>query len=144
MTRCSLSVRRSFPRYGCFHLEAPCLTDDQWEQASLPVRFAGLGVNQTKVIAGSAYIGSCALTKDLVVALLKRDSSPYEPPELSVLLSAHEVATGAVHDFTTLSTTIGSAAALYRTARVCFQAFEGQTECAFSKSHACVFHASCQ
>ena len=80
------------------------MTDDQWEQASLPVRFAGLGVNQTKVIAGSAYIGSCALTKDLVVALLKRDSSPYEPPELSVLLSAHEAVTGAVHDFTTLST----------------------------------------
>ena len=41
---------------------------------------------------------------DQRLALLKRDSSPYEPPELSVLLSAHEAATGAVHDFTTLST----------------------------------------
>ena len=92
-------------------LRVPCLTDDQWEQASLPVRFAGLGVNQTKVIAGSAYIGSCALTKDLVVALLKRDSSPYEPPELSVLLSAHEAATGAVHHF--VNQAIGSATTLY-------------------------------
>ena len=85
-------------------LRVPCLSDDLWEQASLPVRFSGLGVNQTKVIAGSAYIGSCALTKDLVVALLKRDGSSYEPPEVSELLCAHEVATGAVHDFSSLST----------------------------------------
>jgi len=40
-------------------MRVPCLTDDQWDHASLPVRFAGLGVNQTKVIAASAYIGSC-------------------------------------------------------------------------------------
>jgi len=37
---------------------APCLSDDQWDQASLPVKLSGLGVNQTKVIAGSAYVGS--------------------------------------------------------------------------------------
>jgi len=43
-------------------LRVPCLSESQWEQASLPVKFAGLGVNQTKVIAGSAYVGSCALT----------------------------------------------------------------------------------
>ena len=38
-------------------LRVSCLTEDQWEQASLPVKFAGLGVNQTKVVAGSAYVG---------------------------------------------------------------------------------------
>ena len=33
-------------------LRVPCLSEDQWDQASLPVKFSGLGVNQTKVIAG--------------------------------------------------------------------------------------------
>jgi len=51
-------------------LRIPCLTEDQWEQASLPIKFAGLGVNQTKVVAGAAYVGSCVLTRDLVAALL--------------------------------------------------------------------------
>ena len=55
-------------------LHVPCLSDDQWDQASLPVKLSGLGVNQTKVIASSAYIGSCALTKDLVAALLGVDA----------------------------------------------------------------------
>ena len=84
-------------------LRVPCLTEDQWEQASLPVRFAGLGVNQTKVIAGSAYVGSCALTRDLVAALLKRDASSYEPSAVSALLSVHESAAGTLHDFSNLS-----------------------------------------
>ena len=83
-------------------MRVPCLTEDQWEQASLPVKFAGLGVNQTKVIAGSAYIGSCALTKDLVAALLGQDAS-YEPSGVLELLSAHETATGIAHDFPSLS-----------------------------------------
>src|SRR5687767_11727556 len=51
-------------------LRVPCLSDEQWDLASLPVKLSGLGVNQTKVIAGSAYVGSCTLTKDLVDALL--------------------------------------------------------------------------
>src|SRR6478609_7380385 len=84
-------------------MRVPCLTEDQWEQASLPVKFAGLGVNQTKVIAGSAYVGSCALTKDLVVMLLGVDASSYEPTGVSELLSAHETATGIAHDFPSLS-----------------------------------------
>jgi len=60
-------------------LRVPCLSEDQWDQASLPVKFSGLGVNQTKVIAGSAYIGSCTLTRALVAALLGRDVSSFEP-----------------------------------------------------------------
>jgi ubiquitin carboxyl-terminal hydrolase 44/49 len=80
-------------------LRVPCLLDTHWEQASLPVRFAGLGVNQTKAIAGSAYVGSCALTKDLVAALLKRDGSSYEPSGVLELLAAHKSATGTAHDF---------------------------------------------
>ena len=60
---------------------------------------SGLGVNQTKVIAGSAYIGSCMLTKDLVAALLGHEVSSFEPAGVTSLLSAHEVITGASHAF---------------------------------------------
>ena len=84
-------------------LRVSCLSEDQWEQASLPVKLAGLGVNQTKVIAGSAYLGSCALTRDLVAELLGKDL--YEPTGVAELLSLHETATGAAHDFESLSTT---------------------------------------
>src|SRR6185437_8229807 len=41
-------------------LRVPCLGDDTWELASLPTRFAGLGVTQTKTVAGAAFIRSCA------------------------------------------------------------------------------------
>ena len=67
------------------------------------MKFAGLGVNQTKVISGSAYVGSCALTRDLVAMLLGEDS--YEPTGVADLLSLHEAATGASHDFGSLSIT---------------------------------------
>ena len=60
-------------------LRVGCLAEDQWEQASLPVRLSDLGVNQTKVIAASAFVGSCALTKDLVAQLLGKDAATYEP-----------------------------------------------------------------
>ena len=83
-------------------LRVPCLAEDQWEQASLPVKFAGLGVNQTKVIAGPAYAGSCVLTQGLVAALLKRKE--YEPPGVAELLVAHETATSFGHDLADLST----------------------------------------
>ena len=83
-------------------LRVSCLSEDQWEQASLPVKLAGLGVNQTKVVAGSAYVGSCALTRDLVAALLGEDS--YEPTGVADLLSLHEAATGASHEIESLWT----------------------------------------
>ena len=56
-----------------------------------------LGVNQTKVIAASAYIGSCTLTKDLVAELLGIDADTFEPTRVSALLSDHEVVTGKAH-----------------------------------------------
>src|SRR4029079_911203 len=73
-----------------------------WEQASLPVKFAGIGVNRTKIIAGPAYIGSCVLTRDLVAALLKRKK--FEPVGVTELLAAHEAFTSAAHDVADLST----------------------------------------
>jgi len=83
-------------------LRLPCLSEDQWEQASLPVKFAGIGVNRTKIIAGPAYIGSCVLTRDLVAALLKRKK--FEPVGVTELLAAHEAFTSAAHDVADLST----------------------------------------
>jgi hypothetical protein len=84
-------------------LRVPCLADDRWDLASLPVKLSGLGVNQTKVIAGSAYVGSCALTKDLVAALLGREASSFEPDGVVDLLSAHEAATGTLHTLSSLA-----------------------------------------
>jgi hypothetical protein len=83
-------------------LRVPCLSEEQWDQASLPVRFAGLGVNQTKVIAASAYLGSCTLTKTVVAAMLGVDADKFEPAGLSTLLTAHEAATGKVHSWSSL------------------------------------------
>ena len=59
-------------------------------------------MNQTKVIAGPAYAGSCVLTQGLVAALLKRKE--YEPPGVAELLVAHETATSFGHDLADLST----------------------------------------
>jgi len=84
-------------------LRVPCLSDDQWDQASLPVKLSGLGVNQTKVIAGGAYVGSCALTKDLVAALLGVDAASFEPAGVTELLDAHEHATAASHTLASLA-----------------------------------------
>ena len=94
-------------------LREPCLSDDQWDQASLPVKLSGLGVNQTKVIAGSAYIGSCALTKDLVAALLGVDASSFEPMRVTELLAAHEVSTGASHLVVSVKREVGATEAFH-------------------------------
>ena len=80
-------------------MRVPCLSDDVWDQASLPIRFSGLGVNQTKVVAGPAYVGSCALTKDLVAAMLGVSPAVYDPTGVPELLASHEQITGLVHNF---------------------------------------------
>jgi hypothetical protein len=82
-------------------LRVPCLTEDQWDQASLPVKLAGLGVNQTKVTAASAYVGSCTSTKSLVAAILGVDADKFEPSGVPALLAAHEMVTGKVHTLCT-------------------------------------------
>ena len=69
-------------------LRVPCLSEDTWEHASLPTRLSGLGVTQTKSVAGAAYIGSCILTLELVGDLLGR--ADYVPDEVAELLALHE------------------------------------------------------
>jgi hypothetical protein len=46
------------------------LSDDRWRQASLPVRWGGLGVRSVVSLAPSAYLASAACTKDLTTSLL--------------------------------------------------------------------------
>jgi hypothetical protein len=86
-------------------LRVPCLAEDIWEHASLPTRFAGLGITRTKVVAGAAFLGSCALTQKLVGGLLKRESDSFMPTEAKALLADHAGATGVDHEFSTLCET---------------------------------------
>jgi hypothetical protein len=83
-------------------LRVSSLSDDIWEHASLPCRFAGLGVTQCKTIAGAAFLGSSALTHELVCALLKRDPAESVPPFVEELLAEHAKATGRAHEFVEL------------------------------------------
>ena len=46
------------------------LNDDRWNQASLPVRWGGLGIRSVVSLAPSAYLASAASTKDLTTSLL--------------------------------------------------------------------------
>jgi hypothetical protein len=46
------------------------LTDERWHQASLPVRWGGLGVRSVIMLAPSAYLASAACTMELTSSLL--------------------------------------------------------------------------
>ena len=46
------------------------LTDDQWLQASLPVKDGGLGVRRVSSLAPSAFLASAASTRALQESLL--------------------------------------------------------------------------
>ena len=51
------------------------------------------------MIAGPAFVGSCALTKDLVASMLGIDPSSYVPTGVTELLATHESITGLSHAF---------------------------------------------
>jgi hypothetical protein len=48
------------------------LTDDQWSQASLPIRLGGLGIRSVSLLAPSAYLASAAGTRELQNNILSR------------------------------------------------------------------------
>jgi ubiquitin carboxyl-terminal hydrolase 44/49 len=77
-------------------LRAPFLEVDAWKQASLPIRLGGLGITHTVPLAGPAFIGSCALTHDLVAAILRRDPDHYSPPHVSDIAASHSLLTGSL------------------------------------------------
>ena len=48
------------------------LTDDQWLQASLPVRNGGIGIRRVSSLASSAFLASAAGTRGLQDRILSR------------------------------------------------------------------------
>jgi hypothetical protein len=77
-------------------LRTPFLEADAWKQASLPIRLGGLGITHTVPLVGPTFIGSCALTHDLVAAILRRDPDHYSPPHVSSIAASHSVLTGSL------------------------------------------------
>ena len=70
------------------------LDDERWRQASLPVRWGGLGVRSAGLLAPSAYLASAASTTELASSLLPvrlRDAvdSGIEPATSAWLRLAH-------------------------------------------------------
>ena len=52
------------------------LSDDQWAQASLPIRMGGLGVRSVSLLASSAFLASAAGTRDLQDRFLSQVTLP--------------------------------------------------------------------
>jgi len=64
------------------------LSDDRWQQASLPVRWGGLGVRGAVMLAPSAYLASAAGTTQLVSRLIEKCALPSEDPYVTKALAS--------------------------------------------------------
>ena len=64
------------------------LSDNRWQQASLPVRWGGLGVRGAVLLAPSAYLASAASTTQLVSRLIEKCALPSEDPYVSKALAS--------------------------------------------------------
>jgi hypothetical protein len=63
------------------------LTNDQWLQASLPVKDGGLGVRRVSSLASSAFLASAASTQVLQERLLSTCQRTMEDPSLAAIVS---------------------------------------------------------
>jgi len=54
------------------------LSDDQWAQASLPVRNGGLGIRSAQMLAPSAFLASAASTFELQQSILPQASKHWQ------------------------------------------------------------------
>src|SRR6267154_3688522 len=63
-------------------------TDTSWSQASLPVRWGGIGVRDVVGLAPSAYLGSLSATAQLVSSILPQSFSVSPDPMLGVAMQA--------------------------------------------------------
>jgi len=70
------------------------LTEGGWLQASLPVRWGGLGVRSAALLAPSAYLASAASTLDKVISLLPIRLHAIADPSASVALRLWQAAAG--------------------------------------------------
>jgi len=62
------------------------LSDDQWQQASLPVRYGGLGIRRVSSLAPSAFLASAAGTRELQRRILDRSTTPADDPTFEVVM----------------------------------------------------------
>ena len=64
------------------------LSEDRWQQASLPVRWGGLGVRGAVMLAPSAYLASAASTTQLVSRLTEKCALLSEDPYVAKALAS--------------------------------------------------------
>ena len=64
------------------------LDDKRWTQASLPVRWGGLGVRGVVLLAPSAYLASAASTTELTSTLLPERLRDIEDSGIAAAMSA--------------------------------------------------------
>ena len=57
------------------------LSDDQWRQASLPVRSGGLGIRRVASLASSAFLASAVGTRDLQDRILQGNEGNVQLPD---------------------------------------------------------------
>jgi len=72
------------------------LNDDRWTQASLPVRWGGIGIRGASTLAPSAYLASAASSTDLVQLLLPARLHSSTDPYIETSLTAWRTITGDV------------------------------------------------
>ena len=63
------------------------LTDEQWDQATLPVKWGGIGIRKTVQVAPSAFLASAAGVVDLVSAILPAKSRQMASSSSDIALS---------------------------------------------------------
>ena len=62
------------------------LSDDQWQQASLPVRYGGLGIRRVSSLAPSAFLASAAGTRELQRRILDQSNTAADDPTFEVVM----------------------------------------------------------
>ena len=81
------------------------LSDDRWRQASLPVRWGGLGVRSVISLAPSANLASAACTSELKSSLLPTHLREVEDNGVSISLSAWRIQSSSPPPSSTSSST---------------------------------------
>jgi hypothetical protein len=80
------------------------ITDAGWAQASLPVRWGGLGVRSAVMLASSAYLASAAGTSDLVFSLLPQRLQLVPHDSIARALNVWSASSGSAAPLAPLST----------------------------------------
>jgi len=66
------------------------------KQASLPIRFGGIGITQTVPLVGPNFFSSYALMTTFIACILWHDSNRYSPPHVVDITTTHSLCTGSL------------------------------------------------